>query len=158
MKIFAAKPTKLNNDLYRFPGSSSSKKMAPEELNDILLHAVPNAWAKQAYLQGRYFEGRIYNGICEIFEHMEIIEQFYEGGNTYKNINRAEAEYCSHDRKSKGGETTYPINPKKGHDGKHKTNYSGHPSNRPVGANRWLVHGTGKSTEELKLLKEYSKQ
>ena len=51
-KIFAARLTELNNYLPLLPGSSAAKKMDPEELNEILLRAVPNAWARQAYIQG----------------------------------------------------------------------------------------------------------
>ena len=50
-KHFCARHKELNNYLPLFPGSSASKKMPPEELNEILLHAVPNSWAKQASLQ-----------------------------------------------------------------------------------------------------------
>ena len=35
-------------------------KMTPKELNYILLHTVPNGWAKQAYIQGREFEIKSY--------------------------------------------------------------------------------------------------
>ena len=48
--------------------------MAPEELNDILLYAVPNVWAKHAYLQSCGFEGRNYKDSYEMFEHIEIVE------------------------------------------------------------------------------------
>ena len=62
--------------------------MAPEELNKITLQAVPNTWAKQAYLQGWDFEGRTYKGTCEMFKCIEIAEQVYRGGNTSKDTNR----------------------------------------------------------------------
>ena len=48
-KIFAAQLTELNNYLPLFPGSSNTNKMYTEEFNNILLHAVPNGWAKQSY-------------------------------------------------------------------------------------------------------------
>ena len=50
-KNFAARLTEMNNFLPLFPGSEASKKMETEELNEILLHAVPNAWAKKSYLK-----------------------------------------------------------------------------------------------------------
>ena len=65
----------INNYLPLFPGSSVSKKIAPEDLNDIILHTVPNMWAKQAYLQVWDLEGRTYKDTCEMFECMEIAEQ-----------------------------------------------------------------------------------
>ena len=51
-KRFVACLKELNNYIPLFPGSSAAKMITPEDLNEILLHAVPNGWAKQAYLQG----------------------------------------------------------------------------------------------------------
>ena len=51
-KFFAARLKEMNNFLPLFPGSDASNKMEIEELNDILLHAVPNAPAKKSHLQG----------------------------------------------------------------------------------------------------------
>ena len=36
----------INNLLHIFPGSDATNKMLPEELNEILLRAVPNGWSK----------------------------------------------------------------------------------------------------------------
>ena len=94
--------------------------MALEELNDILIYAVPNTWAKHAYLQGWNFEGRTYKDTYEMFEHIKIVEQVYEGGNTSKNTNQEESDRVSHGRKHKGGEAALPTNPEKGRSGKHK--------------------------------------
>ena len=77
--------------------------MAPEELDDILLYAVPNAWAKHAYLQGWDFEVRTYKYTYGMFERIEIVEQVYKGGNTSKNANQAESERVGHGRKHNGG-------------------------------------------------------
>ena len=49
-KSFLARLTETNNFLPLFPVSEASKKMEMEELNDILLRAVPNWWTKQSYL------------------------------------------------------------------------------------------------------------
>ena len=62
----------LNNHLSLYPGSDAAKKMDPEEINKILLHAVPNLWAKQAYIQVWNFEGRSYKETCNMFKRMEI--------------------------------------------------------------------------------------
>ena len=59
-KRFAARLTEINNYQTLFPVSNAAKKITPEELNNILLHSVLNGWAKQAYLQGWYFEMKIY--------------------------------------------------------------------------------------------------
>ena len=57
------------------PFKSVSKKIPPEELNDILLHVTPNTWAKQAYIKSWDSEGRTYKDTCKNFECMEIAEQ-----------------------------------------------------------------------------------
>ena len=67
-KRFSARLTELNNYPPLFPGSSANKKMALEELDEILLHAVPNGCAKQAYIQGWDFEMMSYKATCELFE------------------------------------------------------------------------------------------
>ena len=77
--------------------------MDPEYLNQILLHAVPNSWVKQAYIQGWYFGGRSYKETCEMFERMEIAEVIYKGGAPSKNIQWAEADRVIYGRKKKGG-------------------------------------------------------
>ena len=47
--------------------------------------------------------------------------------------------------------------PKKGHSGKRKTKHEVHSSDRPTGAKICFVHGPGHSTEDCKVLKEFSK-
>ena len=42
-KHFAARLMEMNNFLPLFPGLDASEKMEMEELNKILLHAVPDA-------------------------------------------------------------------------------------------------------------------
>ena len=49
-KCFSTRITELNNYLPLFLRYSTTKKIPPEELNEILLNAVPNGWAKQVYL------------------------------------------------------------------------------------------------------------
>ena len=71
LNIFVARLTELNNLLQIFPGSSVAKKMNPEELNEILIHAVPNSWAQQSYIQEWDFEEQSYKETCNIFEHTE---------------------------------------------------------------------------------------
>ena len=43
---FSAWLTELNNYLPLTPGSSNTKKMDPEQLSKIILHAVLNSWEK----------------------------------------------------------------------------------------------------------------
>ena len=66
-KIFMERLTNLNNYLPLFPGSNAAKNMDPEAFNNILLHTVPNSWARQAYIQGWDFEGRSYKETCDMF-------------------------------------------------------------------------------------------
>ena len=89
LKRFTTRLTELKNYLLLFPGSSADKKMPPEELNKILLHAVPNGWENQAYLQGWEFEMKSYKDTCELLERMETEEKIYRGGSTSKNPTRA---------------------------------------------------------------------
>ena len=67
----------LNNYLSFFPRSRASNNMSPEELNEILLHAVPNGWAEQAYLKGWEFLGDSYKETFQMFKLMEIVDQVY---------------------------------------------------------------------------------
>ena len=55
-KRLTARLTEINNFLPIFPGSDPTKKTPPEELNDKFLHAAPNGWERQSYLQGWDFE------------------------------------------------------------------------------------------------------
>ena len=48
LKRFTERLTGIKNLLPLFPGSDESEKMTPEELNEILLHAVPKRWAKKS--------------------------------------------------------------------------------------------------------------
>ena len=76
--------------------------MASEELNEILINAVPNVWENQSYLQGLYFKCKTYKDTCKIFERMEITEQVYEGGTPSKNAARVDVNRASCGRKLKG--------------------------------------------------------
>ena len=117
-KHFAARLTEINNFLTLFPGSDASKKMEMEELNKILLHVVPNGWAKQSYLQGWYFGLNTYGETCEMFYFMEVAEQVYEGGTPSKMPIRAVANHDGHIWKRKRVEAVSPTNPEKGRYGK----------------------------------------
>ena len=153
-KRFAARLTEPNSYLPLFPGYSASKKMPPEELNQILLHAVPNGWEKQAYVKGLDFKMKRYKATCKLFERMEIAEKIYEGRNTPKTPTREDSNRASLDRKKKLGEAASPNNPKMGHSGKCKTKNAGHPSDRPTGGRTCVLHGPGYSMEECKVLKD----
>ena len=89
---------------------------------------------------------------------MEIPEQLYKEGKPSKTPIREDANHVSLGRKRKGGEFALPTNLEKSHNGKRKTNHSGHQSDWPTGAKTCLVHGTRHSTEESKVLKEYSEK
>ena len=155
-KRFSTRLTELNNYLPLLPGSRAAKKMPPEELNEILLRAVPNVWAKQAYQKGWDFEMKIYKDMCELFEGMEVAEKIYKGRNTSKNPPREGANRASHGRKRNVGEAASPTNPETGRSVKLKTRNTGHPIDRPTGGKKCLLHCPGHSTEECKVLKDYS--
>ena len=121
----------LNNYLTLFPRSSNANNMAPGELNDILLHVVPNIWEKQSYLQVCYFEWNLYKDACGMFECMEIVEQVYKGGSPSKTTNlRAYSSRASHGRKRKDIEAN-PYNISENScAGNFKKKYAGHPSDQ----------------------------
>ena len=104
--IFAARLVQINKYLPFFTGSIEDKKMALEELNYILIHAVPNGWANQSHLQKWYYEGKTYKETCKIFERMEIAKQVYKWVKPSKATTRADSDHASHSRKQKGGEST----------------------------------------------------
>ena len=146
LKIFAARLTELNNCLPPFLGLRNAKNMGPEELNEILLHAVPNSWVWQAYLQGWYFEERTYKYTCDMFELMEIVEAIYEGGAPSKNDQQAEANRSSSGRKKNGGASASPSNPNQGRAGKCKRSNEVHSSDEPTREKKtFLLHGPGHS-------------
>ena len=97
-----------------------------------------------------------YKDTCELLERMEIEEKTYKGGSTSKNPTRADSNRAIHGRKRNGGEAALPKTPKTGCAGKRKTRNAGHPRDRPTGGKPCLLHGTGHSTEECKVLKDYS--
>ena len=46
IKISSAHIIELNNYLKSLPGSKNSSKMEGEYMNNIMLHDIPNGWAK----------------------------------------------------------------------------------------------------------------
>ena len=118
---FLARVTKINNFIPLFPRSDATKKMLPEKLNDILLYAIPNGWAKRAYLQGLDSRMKTFRETCVMFDRMEFYVQVYKGQTPSKKIPRADANRDSHVRKRKIGEDASPTNSKKVHAVKHKT-------------------------------------
>ena len=118
--------------------------MEPEELNRIFLHAVPSSWEKQSYLQGWEFKGSTYKETCNMFDHMEVADQLYEGGKYYKTTNhRADANPTIHGSKYKGGESASPANPDKGRAVKSKKNNAGHPSDWTTSKNHYCCTDPG---------------
>ena len=47
-KHFVAQLTEINNFFPLLSGSDPTKKMPTKELNEILINAVPNGWAKHS--------------------------------------------------------------------------------------------------------------
>ena len=76
---YAACVIKLNEYLAIFTGSKASNKIRETELNKIPLHSMPIGWSRQVYVQGFYFEAVVFKHNINMFEHMEIFENFYEG-------------------------------------------------------------------------------
>ena len=97
---FAARLTEIKKYLF-FPVSIEANNMPPEELNYILLHAVPDGWVKQSYLQEWNFEEKIYKETFKMFELMENFKQVYKAGTLYNTTTRADANCSSHSREKR---------------------------------------------------------
>ena len=89
---------------------------------------------------------------------MEVSENVYKEVTLYKINTREYANRARNVRKRNGGESASTTNPKKGCSGKRKKNHAVHPSNCPTSDKTCLVHGSGNSTEDCKVLKEYSEK
>ena len=93
-----------------------------------------------------------------MFERMEITEAIYVGGSPSKNKQREESERAIFGRKQKGGGSAQPSNLENGLAGKRKGNDAGHTSDALTGEkNTVMLHGPGHSSEQFKVLQEYSK-
>ena len=89
---------------------------------------------------------------------MEVAEQSYEWGTPSKTPIREYANCVSHGRKQKGGVSTFPTNTEMVRAGKRKKNYAGHLSDQTTGGKTCLLHIPENSTEECKVLNDYSKR
>ena len=153
-KHFTERLTEINNFLNLFPGLDTTKKVTPEELNEILLHTVTNGWAKQDYLQGCDFEMKTFRETCTMFKQIEIAEQVYKGQKTSKKIPMPYANRDSSVRKRKGGEAALPNSSKKGCADKRKTKNTVSPSEKTIGADKTcFLHGPVNFSEECKVPK-----
>ena len=65
-KRFTSRLTEINNFLPLLPSSEASKKIPPEDLNEILPHEVTSVWAKQYYLRVRDFEEDFQGNLCHV--------------------------------------------------------------------------------------------
>ena len=52
VRRYAARMVKPNAHLDIFTGSKESDKNSDKELNEMVLHSIPNSWSRQAYFQG----------------------------------------------------------------------------------------------------------
>ena len=74
LNCFAARLTEMNNLLTLYPGSDISKKMSSKDLNEILLHAIPNDWSEQSYRQRWDLEMKTCKETCAMLEILELSE------------------------------------------------------------------------------------
>ena len=89
---------------------------------------------------------------------MEISEQGYEVGTPSKTTAREDVDRASYVSKRKGGKPASPTNPKKGSAGKRKKKKSSTSKQLDGRKKTWFLHGPGHSSEECKLLKDYSQK
>ena len=125
--------------------------MHPETLNEILIHAVANVWARKANLQGWKDEMNSYKATCNMFKILEVAEKVYEYGTTSKTPIREDSNRASHGRKRQGGEVASHTKPIKGSTGNCKTRNEGYTRNRLIGGKTCLLHGHSHSSKEVKL-------
>ena len=67
----------INESFDIFPGSKASRNIGKMELNEIILHIMPNGWSRQVYMQGFWFWVCLKQDI-NTFENMEIAEYIHE--------------------------------------------------------------------------------
>ena len=77
---YTAHMVEPNEYLDLFLGLDTGKNICKAELNEIVLHSMPNGWAKQDFIQSFYFETSPFKEAIYMFDHMEIAESIYEGG------------------------------------------------------------------------------
>ena len=71
MKILAVCITDLKNYLPSFPGSNDSKKMEEDNINNILLHTIPNGWRNRLTFKA----GTLNNVTAEKIKNMVMVIQ-----------------------------------------------------------------------------------
>ena len=94
-----------------------------------------------------------------MFQRIQTPESIHKGGSPSKNIQWEEANHASLISKKKKGASTSTSNPNKGCAGNRKRNDAIHLSDAPTGAKKTcLLHGPRHSSEECKVLKEYTEK
>ena len=130
--------------------------MTQEELNDILLHDLPNVWSKHAYLRGWGSELKYYKLTTNIYECMETTEQVYKGYQYSKTTKRSGTNRDDFISKHKVGVSIYPMNTQKGTTDKFNKNYADNLRSELAITKVCMVHNPGHSMDEHKLLQQYS--
>ena len=92
-------------------------------------------------------------------ERVEITEQVYKGETPSNKKTKGRCQLWQSCQENKGRRICITYKPKKGSSGKRKTKNSVSPSENTTGVDKTcLLHGPGHSSEECKVLQEYSKK
>ena len=91
-------------------------------------------------------------------KRMETADQVYEGGTPSKNNHNWEDPNRASYRTNEGGECASSSNLEKGRTGKLKRKHADRSRNESTGAKICMMHIPGHSTEECKVLREFSKK
>ena len=92
-------------------------------------------------------------------ERVEITEQVYKGETPSNKKTKGRCQLWQSCQEKKGRRICITYKPKKGRSGKRKTKNSVSPSENTTGVDKTcLLHGPGHSSEECKVLQEYSKK
>ena len=102
-KYFTARLKEIKNFIWIFPGSDTSKNISPGEINEVLLHAVTNGWAKYSYQQIWDFETNTFGVTCAMFEQNGNTRTGYKGQTPSKKRPREDDNCNSHFMKRKLG-------------------------------------------------------
>ena len=95
------------------------------DLNEILLHSMPNLWDGNYFLQGFGFGVVPLKKEINMFEHMNISASIYEVAvEPYaKTLTRADTNRSGRSNKIRGRDYSSKINPSMVYPGRHKTRY-----------------------------------
>ena len=155
-KSFVVSLTEINNFLSLFLGLDASNKMEMEDLNENILHTVPNGWAKQSYLQGWDLSWRPTGKPVQFSSTWKFLNGSTKGGYLLKYPLGQKPIVTVTSGNEREEKLPCLPTPRRSALASAKKN-SGCPSDATTEAKKtFLLHVPGHSLEECKVLKVYS--